>query len=99
MNGPAPLCECVQDGVSNKFNFTSGMWCCKTTEDQCITVSFTHIICNGATLSLSERCHNENYDGPACNYYPWNEGRNGALGEVSRSYLDLCQDKYVGNCK
>ena len=70
------------------------MWCCKTTEDQCIpdTAKDNVYVCNGTALSLSEQCHDENYDGPSCNYYPWDSYRYPRLDAVSRSFLDLCKD-------
>ena len=79
------------------------MWCCKTTKDQCIKEEiYPHnVICNGTALSLSDQCHDENYNGQSCNYYPMDEYRNGGVGvDVSRSYLDLCQDnRYVQHYK
>ena len=83
------------------------MWCCKTTEDQCIAEG-DDIICNGTAISLSDQCHDENYDGPSCNYYPVDPNRNqygewtdtGDWKDVTRSYLDLCLDnRYVQHFK
>ena len=76
------------------------MWCCKTTEDQCITDEYDeyNIICNGTALSLSDQCHDEDYDGPSCNYYPLDNHRHyhssspHSVTWDHRSYIDLCQD-------
>ena len=77
------------------------MWCCITTEDQCIYKG-DNVICNGTALSLSDQCHDEYYDGPSCNYHPLDEDRCSLydIPGVYRSYLDLCQDnRYVQHCK
>ena len=74
------------------------MWCCKTTKDQCIIEgeggdAVNKVICNGTALSLSEQCSDANFSGSSCNYYPGDELRYPIDGaEISRSYLDLCQD-------
>ena len=73
------------------------MWCCKTTEDQCITEIANDrtfkVICNGTALSLSDKCHEEEINGPSCNYHPLDQNRyNKYKPEIYRSYLDLCQD-------
>ena len=72
------------------------MWCCKTTEDKCKIIEGDSyditIICNGTALSLSDQCHDENYDGSSCNYYPWDPLRYPEVDRESRSFLDLCQD-------
>ena len=82
----------MQDGVTTKFGYEDRMWCCKATEDQCIDEN-PNVICNGTTLSLSDQCLEENYDGPSCNYYPLDRFRySNAFPEIYRSYLDLCQD-------
>ena len=68
------------------------MWCCITTEDQCIYKG-DNVICNGTALSLSDQCHDENYDGLSCNYYPLDQNRYDYKGlPAYRSYIDLCQD-------
>ena len=94
-------CECVQDGFTTRFRVKDRMWCCKTTEDQCVFDQFgTNIICNGKALNLSNQCHNVKYDGPSCNYWPGDQARNGGSPEdgvgsnkmYPRSHLDLCQD-------
>ena len=64
----------MQDGVSTKFGKDNGTWCCKTTKDECIRDG-DNMICNGTVLSLTDQCHDENYDGPSCNYYPLDETR------------------------
>ena len=88
------LCECVQNGINIKFGRNDSMWCCKTTEDECISEDYTtNTKCNGITLSLSDQCHDENNDGPSCNYYPLDRFRYRAVSPmVYRSYVDLCQD-------
>ena len=103
------LCECVQDGISTKFGIGDRKWCCKTTKDKCIRArpdwayEFSdldgfNITCNGTALSLSDQCHNENYDGPSCNYYPLDQYRYSYDG-IYRSTIDLCQDRYVNIAK
>ena len=87
------LCKCAQDGITIEFGRGDGMWCCKTTSDKCIKEELNVVTCNGTALSLSDQCHDENYDGPSCNYYPLIPKRYGNIGEpFCRSYLDLCQD-------
>ena len=96
-------CECVHDGFTTRFRVKDRMWCCKTTEDQCVFDQFgTNIICNGKALNLSNQCHNVKYDGPSCNYWPGDQFRNGESTEggvghhdmmYDRSHIDLCQDK------
>ena len=85
----------MQDGISSQFIVNDAMWCCKTTKDPCIREeSYPYnVICNGTALSLSDQCHNEDYDGPSCNYYPLDDTRK--FEEIDRSYLDLCKDGYV----
>ena len=92
----------MQDGVSTKFGKDNGTWCCKTTKDECIRDG-GNMICNGTVLSLTDQCHDENYDGPSCNYYPLDENRyiqERNYDTVHRSFLDLCQDnKYAQHFK
>ena len=91
--GDDPLCKCVQDGITIEFELKDRMWCCKSTSDKCIKEGSDMVTCNGTALSLSDQCHDENYDGPSCNYYPLSEERYGSIGQkYSRSYLDVCQD-------
>ena len=68
------------------------MWCGTTTEDQCIRDGIG-VKCNGTALSLSVQFHGEDYDGPSCNYHPLDPYRmRDNQDNISRSYLDLCQD-------
>ena len=85
------FCECAQDGIITKFGIGDRMWCCKRTEDQCVTKG-DNILCNGTAISLSDQCHDEKYYGPSCNYYPLDDTRK--VEEIDRSYLDLCKDWY-----
>ena len=78
------------------------MWCCKTTEEQCIPDG-SNVICNGTVLDTFDQCHDEYSDGPSCNYYPLDENRDLFTmnnPDTYRSYLDVCQDnRYVQDCK
>ena len=91
----------MQDGITTEFEIQDRMWCCKTTEDQCIGDDPDYpskITCNGTALSLSDQSHDENYDGLSCNYHPLDEKRN--YNGIFRSYLDMCQDnRYVQHNK
>ena len=53
--------------------------------------------CFGKTLSLHEQCHDGDDPDPIqvqpCNYYPWDENRNGFNEIYSRSYLNICNDE------
>ena len=49
----------MQDGITTEFKEEDKMWCCMTTEDQCITTKDGDTICNGTALSLSDQCHDE----------------------------------------
>ena len=79
------LCDCIQDGISIKFGINDSMWCCKTTEDKCI-LDWLTVKCEGTALSLSDQCHNENYDGSSCNYYPLDEFRLGDPSTITGYY-------------
>ena len=88
----------MQDGITTKFGAEDRMWCCQTTEDQCLGEededgNLIKVTCNGTASSLSDQCHEKSYDDPSCNYYPLDKFRySNAFPEIYRSYLDLCQD-------
>ena len=93
-------CECVQDGITIKFEGKDKMRCCNTNVG--CRMEGHNIVCNGTTSSLSDQCHDENYYGPSCNYYPLDEYRYNIIDSplIFRSYLDLCEDnRYVQHYK
>ena len=87
----------MQDGIINELEVDDEKWCCKSTEDHCITTDYgKNVVCNGTAINLSEQCLDEKSEGPTCNYYPLDNKRNpnnaGVAKPYYRSYVDLCQD-------
>ena len=95
-------CICVNDKNITDFMIDDGLWCCKTTSDDCIlatnyTASYYYVTCIGKTLSLSDQCQDDSNQ-QTCNYYPSDRFRNGYCRGShdkykNRSHLDICKNE------
>ena len=93
------ICQCADGDNITEFTIQDGLWCCKTSTDNCTieksdTSGYEALVkCNGSALNLSEQCftnHNKTY-----NYYPYDKFRDGYhYYEFSgRSHInDICKD-------
>ena len=88
-------CKCGVGTNITEFKKDDGLWCCKSTKDDCKVEKLDSdgdaivVNCIGHPIPLMQQCHDGDISTPRCNYYPDDENRNFV---AKRAFLDVCQD-------
>ena len=93
-------CQCQEEGGQlQEFGFNDGLWCCKSTAENCKVVESDFdgdpktVKCTGKKLELSQQCHDQDPNTPICNHYGDDKFRNGHVEYgAKRSHLNICND-------